>query len=333
MVINTRYYNNLDGSWLLNEVKVSVLYFKDFHDMQDQKYWLGKVVWEGQVKGSVTIDVDPPPEGETYLFRAIAQDGTYTQTDPYPYVDGMVVDLNMFPDWHKPTPEPEPKSDEEVKITKTEYDKLIKRIDEKEKFIQRQAQEVGIRRKSEEQLRAELFELQKTLELKWGEPIEATKIQNEIRDRETQLQDAENRTRVESTRNVVKAYVPEPESLMDEMVALLKEDGNPEDSIRTFRDNPYSQPPGTLVNLAKRAELRKEGRNKDEKIASLEAEIQTLKAKPQETVKKIEKALKESPAMSNDSGQASATKKSVDETQVQAMSDKELEQYLKENTS
>lgn len=222
---------------------------------------------------------------------------------------------------------------EEVKITKEEYDKLVKRIDEKERFIQRQAQEVGIRRKSEEQLRGEVFELQKSLELKWGEPIEATKIQNEIRDRETQLQDAENRTRVENIRNVVKTYVPEPESLMDEMVILLKEDGNPEDSIRTFRDNPYSQPPGTLVNLAKRAELRKEGRNKDEKIASLEAEIQTLKGKPQETVKKIEKALKESPAMSNDSGQATATKKSVDETQVHAMSDKELEQYLKENTS
>lgn len=223
--------------------------------------------------------------------------------------------------------------DEEAHITKKELEALNKRIDEKEKFIQRQAQEVGIRRKSEEQLRDELFELQKTLELKWGEPIEATKIQNEIRDRETQLQDAENRTRVESTRNVVKTYVPDPESLMDEMVELLKEDGNPEDSIRTFRDNPYSQPPGTLVNLAKRAGLRIEGRNKDEKIALLEAEVQTLKGKPQETVKKIEKALKESPAMSNDSGQASATKKSVDETQVQAMSDKELEQYLKENTS
>lgn len=230
---------------------------------------------------------------------------------------------------------PEP-SAEEVKITKAEYDKLVKRIEEKEKFIQRQAQEVGTRRKSEEQLRGEIFQLQQALQNKWQEPLEATQIQNQIRDAETELKEAETRTIQEHNQTVVKNFVKEPESLLDDMVELLREDGNDADSIRRFRDNPYWENPGTLINLAKRAELRKEVRNKDSEIASLKAEIQTLRGKPQETVKKIEKALKEPSTMSNASGQANAVKHEVDATQIVGMSDKELEQALKErltNTS
>lgn len=232
---------------------------------------------------------------------------------------------------------PEPPAEEEVKITKAEYDKLIKRIEDKEKFIQRQAQEVGARRKSEEQLQAEIFQLQQALQAKWQtEPLEAHNIQNQIRERETELKEAETRTIQERNQTVVKNFVREPETLFDDMVELLKEDGNDADSIRRFRDNPYWENPGTLINLAKRAELTRTIKGKDTEIASLKAEIQTLKGKPQETVKKIEKALKEPSAMNNASGQANAVKHEVDATQIVGMSDKELEQALKErlaNTS
>ena len=229
-----------------------------------------------------------------------------------------------------PEPEPTPPIDEEVKITKTEYDKLVKRIEEKEKFIQRQAAEVGARRKSEEQLRSEIFQLQQVLQTKWNDPLEATDIQDQIRDRQSELREAETRTVQERNQNVVKTFVKEPENLIDDMVDLLREDGNDADSLRMFRDNPYREPPGTLINLAKRAELRRESRNKDAKIASLEAEIQTLKTKPQETIKKIEKALKEPTPMNNAAGQATANKKEIDATQIISMSDKEIEQALKE---
>lgn len=108
MIIRTRYYNNVNGKWLQPTVHVSVLYFKNVNDMQDQKYWLGEVIWEGDMDTEQEIDVPAPPTRETYLFRAVAPDGTYTQTDPYPYTEGMIIDLNLFPDWHKPAPEPEP---------------------------------------------------------------------------------------------------------------------------------------------------------------------------------------------------------------------------------
>lgn len=234
----------------------------------------------------------------------------------------------------EPPKEPEPPVDEEVKITKTEYDKLIKRIEDKEKFIQRQAQEVGARRKTEGQLQTEIFQLQQALQDKWQTaPLEATELQNQIRERETELREAETRTVQEHNQTVVKNFIKEPETLLDDMVEILKEDGNDADSVRMFRDNPYRENPGTLINLAKRAELSRIVKSKDTEIASLKAEIQTLKGKPQEVVKKIEKTLKEPTAMSNASGQANATKHEVDATQIIGMSDKELEQALKERSN
>lgn len=221
---------------------------------------------------------------------------------------------------------------DEVKITKEEYDKLLKRIDEKEKFIQRQADEVGKRRKSEEQLRNEVYALKTQLAGEGVNHVEAMEIQNAIREREEQLSEAELRTITEFNRNTVRTFVPEPESLIDDMIELVKEDGQPEEAIRAFRDNPYKEPPGTLINLAKRAEMRKELRNKDAKIASLEAELAELKKEPKRVMEKIEKALKQEPMMTNKSGQASSTKEQVDDSQIPHLTDAELDRLIKESS-
>ncbi|MDD4479642.1 MAG: hypothetical protein PHD64_11405 [Mesotoga sp.] len=222
--------------------------------------------------------------------------------------------------------------DKYVKITKEEWENTQKRIEEKEKFIQRQAAEVGKRRKSEEQIRSELLTLQTQLQERWNEPLEATQIQGAIREREKQLNEAELHTITEFNRNTVKTFVPEHESLIDDMIELVKEDGQPEEAIRAFRDNPYKEPPGTLINLAKRAEQRRELRNKDAKIASLEAELVALKKEPKEVLKKIEKTLREPSQMSNNSGQASSTKQGFEETQIPHMTDAELDRLLKESS-
>lgn len=222
---------------------------------------------------------------------------------------------------------------EDVKITKEEYEKLLKRIDDKERFIQRQAQEVGQRRKSEEQLRAEIFALEQKLVEKQYEPLEARAIQKELDAREAQLSEAEVSRRFEANRSTVKAFVPEPEAYMDDMVAILREDGQPDDAIREFQLNPYSEHPGVIVNLTKRAEAIRQIRNKDAEIASLKAEVAALKAKPQEVVKKIERALKQPTAMTNDSGQATSVHATVDESQIPYMSDSEIERAIKENSA
>lgn len=65
MIIRTRYYNNVNGKWLQLTVHVSVLYFKNVNDMQDQKYWLGEVIWEGDMDTEQEIDVPAPPTRET----------------------------------------------------------------------------------------------------------------------------------------------------------------------------------------------------------------------------------------------------------------------------
>jgi len=221
---------------------------------------------------------------------------------------------------------------EEFKVSKEEWEKVQKRLEEKEKFIQRQADEVGKRRKSEEQLRQEVYALKTQLAGDGVNHVEAMEIQDAIREREAQLTEAELRTITEFNRNAVKTFIPEPESLLDDMVELLKEDGQDDGAIRMFRDNPYKESPGVLINLGKRAELRRESRNKDAKIASLEAELASLRGQPKEVLKKIEKALKEPSQMTNNSGQASSTKQTIDDSQIPHMTDAELERLLKESS-
>ena len=221
---------------------------------------------------------------------------------------------------------------EEFKVTKEEWDKTQKRLEEKEKFIQRQADEVGKRRKSEEQLRQEVFNLKTQLAGDGVNHVEAMEIQNAIREREAQLSESELHTITEFNRNTVKSFVPETENLLDDMAEILKEDGQVDDAIRAFRYNPYSESPGVVINLAKRAELRRELRNKDAKIASLEAELASMKQEPKKVVEKIAKALKENPQMTNKSGQASSTKETVSEMQIPHLSDAELDRLIKESS-
>ena len=228
--------------------------------------------------------------------------------------------------------EPESPKEEPFSVSKEEWDKLQKRLDEKEKFINRQADEVGKRRKSEEQLRQEVFNLRTQLSGENVNHVEAMDIQNAIREREAQLDEAEIHTITEFNRNTVKSFVAEPESLMDEMIELAKEDGQTDESIRAFRDNIYREPPGTLINLAKRAEMRKEMRNKDAEIASLKAELESLKGKPKEVLKNIEKALREPTQMTNKSGQASSTKETIEPSQIPHMTDEELERAIRESS-
>ena len=269
------------------------------------------------------IDVAPPEMSDEELEQAIN-----------PPKEEEIVEV-IPTEEVKEEPKEEVKEEpppEEFKVTKEDYEKLLRRVDEKEKFIQKQADEVGKRRKSEEQLRNEVYTLKTQLAGDGVNHVEAMEIQNAIRERETQLGEAELRTITEFNRNTVKTFVQDPESLLDDMVEIVKEDGQPEEAIRAFRDNPYKEPPGTLINLAKRAELRRELRNKDARIASLEAELASSKSAPKDVVKKIEKALREPSQMSNNSGQASSTKQTIDASQIPRMTDAELERLIKESS-
>jgi chromosome segregation ATPase len=243
-----------------------------------------------------------------------------------------------------PVPEPEPKveetpkpaenppEEEVVTLSKTEHEKLLKRIEEKEKFIQKQAQEVGQRRKSEEQLRTEIGQLQQRLSEVWTtDGVEATNIQEQIGIRKQQLSEAEQSERMEVIRNYVTERNIQPETYLDEMIDIIKEDGQPPEAIQAFRDNPYRTEAGILINLTKRAELKQALRQRDSEIASLKSEIQSLKTKPQEVVKHIERAMKQPAPMTNDSGQAQAVKREVDVTQIYAMSDADLEKALQDS--
>ena len=277
------------------------------------------------------VDVSPVELTDEQLEEQIS--GEVKEQDGKPKPTPEPVPEQVSESTPEPTPEPAPEPVEEyVKITKDEWEKTQRRIEEKEKFIQRQADEVGKRRKSEEQLRQEIFNLKNQLTDVNMNHAQAMEIQDAIRARETQLSEAELRTITEFNRNSIKTVVPDADSLIDDMVDLVREDGVGDNEIRAFRDNPYMEPPGIVINLAKRAILRRELQNRDSKIAALEAELASLKTAPKDVVKKIEKALKEPSQMTNNSGQASSTKQTIEENQIPHMTDAELERLLKESS-
>ena len=233
----------------------------------------------------------------------------------------------------EPVPEvTEPPAEETVTLTKAEHEKMKRQIEEKEKFIQRQSKEVGQRRKSEEQLRAEIFSLEQRLADAQYDPVATRQIHKELDSRERQLDEISVNSQIEANKAAVTTFVAEPETYLDDIVELLREDGQPDEEIREFRNNPFSVHPGIVINLAKRAEAVRNMRNKDAEIASLKAEVAALKAEPKKVVKKIEETLKQPQTMTNASGQGTSVKSEIDVSQIPYLSDAELKKAIEESS-
>lgn len=216
-----------------------------------------------------------------------------------------------------------PPADEQVTVSKAEWEKMQKQVGEKEKFIGRQSSEIGmLRQKAQENLERIKQELSNGSIDMNADPLGAANKVVEYNNAKTEETRLEKEHYTAWVQEQVSRQLPKFEELLPDMVEILKADGYDSEVIKDFARSPYEDNPVILINLARRAEAMKTER-------TLRAEVEELKKKPQAVVKGIEAAMKESRPMTASSGAASSVKPEVSTDQIPLMSDAELEDTLK----
>jgi len=201
----------------------------------------------------------------------------------------------------------------------TPEEKTAKQISDKEAFIQRQAAEIGELRKKEATLRDELaaFNQADNDELYQVNPTEAVNQVLAAREKEAEIVRLNQTSAVKQSEMLTKQNVPDFEEYLDDMAEIMKDQKTDPDFIRQFKANPYFLPPPVLVNLASTAKLAKENK-------ALKVEIETLKKQPDEVLKRVEKAARQT--ITGSTGKAGAAH--ISGKQVTVMSNAELEELL-----
>ena len=238
----------------------------------------------------------------------------------------------------EPSGEESPVSEEEESSSDTidsELEKLRKRVQDKEEFIQRQAREIGeLRKLVREALGAETVGTEQGLQQKGEEglndevffekPVEAVKktVEQILAERERQIQaEAQRALEVEKT---VKERVPDFEKYIDEIAELAKEDGYPDEAIAAFKANPYmGSDPHVLLSYARRVEAARQ-------LNQLKAELEKAKKAPEEFLKKIQKAASGTSTLSNVAPSTPKDRTEFSEKTITSLSDAELDKLLNE---
>jgi DNA repair exonuclease SbcCD ATPase subunit len=196
--------------------------------------------------------------------------------------------------------------------------RLEKQVKDKEEFIQRQAQEIG-------QLRKVLEDIQRNIpqnpdeQAYYENPQMA--VEQVIRQREMlayqarvqeQLAEKENET-------TIKTQVPDIESMIDDIAALALKDGAAPEIVRQFKSRPYAAIPDLVVQLANRVKAER-------RISELEKELNTLRKKPEDVLRRVEEAAKGPRTLTASTGISGAP--STVDVPVHKLSDKALDELL-----
>jgi len=114
-------------------------------------------------------------------------------------------------------------------------------------------------------------------------PMEAAKMLQERNNNMSALQNAELQHQKIQTSMTIEKYVPEFMSLTKEIAEIMKEDISPEQAERFLAD-PFSEHPGTAINLAR---VVLERRQNVQLKAEVEALKKQLESSPKATIDKL----------------------------------------------
>jgi hypothetical protein len=233
------------------------------------------------------------------------------------------------------------KATQEEPKTENPYDNLLKeleatkqRLTDKDKFIQRQGNEIGELRKFappeevariKEQVKTEYdrihYEQGPFAADEYKKQVERN-LQEEFQRREV-LQDIE---KTQITRQRIVTDVPTFESTIEDMADSLRNDGVSEDRIAIFKTNPYLLNYGELRNIHNAAVARKQFTIKNQEVESLKAKIAELEKKPGDYIRRIDQATKTiNGSSSGTDGKRDSNVVSINKPLAQ-MSDKELQE-------
>ena len=193
------------------------------------------------------------------------------------------------------------------------------RINDKESFIQRQANELGELRK---QTKVDPEELRNQFD---EDPVAAVNKMAAMREAEDREAELEQSLALEQNRTAVLQAMPDFDGMVGDIADLAATEGATPADIAQFKTNPYGTQAALLINMANRVKANK-------RIATLEAEVASQKQKAADIVGNIAKTAKTKGRLSGASkGAAEPTSKAISETQLADMSDEELKDFIKNN--
>lgn len=221
---------------------------------------------------------------------------------------------------------PKPKGDEkpEVKIELSAEEKIRKQVEDKEAFIQKQAQEIGNLRKKVKEFESphEDAKTRERLKEKFSEdPLAAT---------EEAIFDIE--TRKGKQRDLIKSLIPNLEEIKEDIAVLVREEGSEsEEAISLFLANPYVADPVKLRYWAALAMHKKDKETLSKQVEDLKGQLQTT---GKDVLKKIEKAAQETKTLTAKTGaEAEEETTTLTEEQISYLSDEELKRLTKKTVS
>lgn len=205
-------------------------------------------------------------------------------------------------------------SEEEVQGILADKQRIEANKNEKELFIQKQANEIGQLRKTAteraqalQSLKARLLE---GLDDKFEEnPVQALEDRDQIGKINAELAAIDEHThridRMHEAQTMFFRNVNTEKIGLEDVANLLTADGVPQEYVSQFKQNPWNfTTPEALVELGKRAELRNEFTTADNDrrllarhVLNLNAEIERLKQRPGQVLNRVQQHLNQAPSV------------------------------------
>lgn len=245
-----------------------------------------------------------------------------------------------------PTPEAEPEKPEgpkqEVKETYTreEVEAIQKqaeeqrtRLEQQEAFLKRRSTELGQARQQLAQANEALRKL--IQEDSFESPVQAADAVLQMRENEKQIQAIEAESNRMSYLNnwheTVSRHVDPKQVQIDDMIDILKDHKVNPQAIEAFRNNPAETAgPLETIYLAEAAKWKKTARQLVTYIQKLQSETETLRKKPEQVLKQVERNLRQSPTVNGSAGGSSA-RAAGKESDPSKWSDAEISEFLKQS--
>jgi hypothetical protein len=196
------------------------------------------------------------------------------------------------------TKEPEPQKENPYEAMVKELEMAKQRIADKDRFIQRQGNEIGELRKyvspdEVSRIKQKVKEEYDRIHLEEG-PFAADEykkaVETQLAQRIQEQQEAATINQVLENRQRIVKDVPDFETTIDDMVESLKEEGIPDNAINAFKQNPYLINYGELRQIHRTATFRKEKLALQKENETLKQEIVELKKRPDQLIENINKA-------------------------------------------
>lgn len=275
---------------------------------------------DGEVQETVDQPQDQPEEG-----ASVEKDG---QPATEPAKPEQAEEDTADTDWQSKARELEQR-----------LDKQTKRNEDQAQFIERRNNELGRLRQMEQRLHQLKEQKQKLDHVPPEQYIEnpgayhayREQVNSELNQLSGEQQQAVRDQRLNQNRTFAQQFMPDFESKIQDIVETVKDDGIfPEQALLEFQRNPYAEDPVLLYGLYNRASARTVITEKDKQIADLQAQVQQLKAKPGETLRRVQQAARSKP-LSNASGgaQPGGSQPEYTEADLPNLTDKELAALLK----